>query len=86
MSHVFTVVNNAVKLSVPLPVGLVLKLYNVFIGHSAKFGSYTVMDLKTNTVIDVQLVQVSCPLQLPFIHYNLQYLLMWHLLLIDTCI
>ncbi|XP_076125856.1 uncharacterized protein LOC143105675 [Alosa pseudoharengus] len=26
-------------------------------GHSAKFGSYTVMDLKTNTVIDVQLVQ-----------------------------
>lgn len=57
--HMFTVVNNAVKLSVPLPVWLVLKLYNVFIGHSAKFGSYTVMDLKTNTVIDVQLVQVS---------------------------
>ncbi|XP_056444674.1 uncharacterized protein LOC130381219 isoform X2 [Gadus chalcogrammus] len=26
-------------------------------GHSAKFGSYTVMDLKTNNVIDVQLVQ-----------------------------
>ncbi|KAK0149972.1 hypothetical protein N1851_009260 [Merluccius polli] len=28
-------------------------------GHSAKFGSYTVTDLKTNTVIHVQLVQVS---------------------------
>ncbi|KAM9341225.1 uncharacterized protein ABDE67_014898 [Symphorus nematophorus] len=26
-------------------------------GHSAKFGSYTMMDLKTNTVVDIQLVQ-----------------------------
>ncbi|KAL7373051.1 hypothetical protein ABVT39_009334 [Epinephelus coioides] len=26
-------------------------------GHSAKFGSYTMMDLKTNRVIDIQLVQ-----------------------------
>ncbi|KAG1926112.1 hypothetical protein F2P79_025081 [Pimephales promelas] len=26
-------------------------------GHSAKFGSYTMMDLQTNTVVDVQLVQ-----------------------------
>ncbi|XP_041855509.1 uncharacterized protein LOC121649045 [Melanotaenia boesemani] len=26
-------------------------------GHSAKFGSYTVMDLSTNTVVDIQLVQ-----------------------------
>ena len=28
-------------------------------GHSAKFGSYTVMELKKKVVIDVQLVQVS---------------------------
>ena len=28
-------------------------------GHSAKFGSYTVMELKKGVVIDVQLVQVS---------------------------
>ncbi|XP_012732234.2 uncharacterized protein LOC105936117 [Fundulus heteroclitus] len=28
-------------------------------GHSAKFCSYTMMDLKTNTVIDIQLVQSS---------------------------
>ena len=27
-------------------------------GHSAKFGSYTVMELKKEVVIDVQLVQV----------------------------
>ena len=27
-------------------------------GHSAKFGSYTIMDLKHKNVIDVQLVQV----------------------------
>uniref|UniRef100_A0A9J8D7P0 THAP-type domain-containing protein n=1 Tax=Cyprinus carpio carpio TaxID=630221 RepID=A0A9J8D7P0_CYPCA len=26
-------------------------------GHSVKFGSYTVMDLQTNTVVDIQLVQ-----------------------------
>ncbi|XP_039550333.1 uncharacterized protein LOC120495031 isoform X2 [Pimephales promelas] len=26
-------------------------------GHSAKYGSYTMMDLKTNTVVDIQLVQ-----------------------------
>ncbi|XP_051981457.1 uncharacterized protein LOC127642989 isoform X2 [Xyrauchen texanus] len=26
-------------------------------GHSAKFGSYTMMDLETNTVVDIQLVQ-----------------------------
>ncbi|XP_039537948.1 uncharacterized protein LOC120486154 [Pimephales promelas] len=26
-------------------------------GHSAKYGSYTMMDLETNTVVDVQLVQ-----------------------------
>lgn len=28
-------------------------------GHSAKFGSYTAMELKKDVVIDVQLVQVS---------------------------
>ena len=28
-------------------------------GHSAKFGSYTMMELKKGVVIDVQLVQVS---------------------------
>ncbi|XP_074543284.1 uncharacterized protein LOC141803222 [Halichoeres trimaculatus] len=26
-------------------------------GHSAKFGSYTMMDLSTNTIVDIQLVQ-----------------------------
>lgn len=31
----------------------------VFEGHSAKYGSYTMMDLETNTVVDVQLVQVN---------------------------
>ena len=28
-------------------------------GHSAKFGSYTVMDLETKNIIDVELVQVK---------------------------
>ena len=28
-------------------------------GHSAKFGSYTVMELKKGVVLDIQLVQVS---------------------------
>ena len=28
-------------------------------GHSAKFGSYTFMDLKRNKVVDLQLVQVN---------------------------
>lgn len=28
-------------------------------GHCAKYGSYTVMDLDQNTIVDVQLVQVS---------------------------
>ena len=28
-------------------------------GHSAKFGSYTVMELKKKVIIDIQLVQVS---------------------------
>ena len=33
-------------------------------GHSAKFGSYTVMELKKGVVLDIQLVQVSThPLQ-----------------------
>ena len=27
-------------------------------GHSAKFGSYTLMDLEYNTIMDVELVQV----------------------------
>ena len=27
-------------------------------GHNAKYGSYTVMDIETGNVIDVQLVQV----------------------------
>uniref|UniRef100_A0AAV2LZS8 Uncharacterized protein n=1 Tax=Knipowitschia caucasica TaxID=637954 RepID=A0AAV2LZS8_KNICA len=26
-------------------------------GHSAKYGSYTMMDLKSNKVVDIQLVQ-----------------------------
>ena len=28
-------------------------------GHSAKFGSYTVMEVKKKVIIDIQLVQVS---------------------------
>lgn len=31
---------------------------NVCEGESAKYGSYTIMDLETNTVVDVQLIQV----------------------------
>ena len=31
-------------------------------GHSAKFGSYTVMELKKKVVIDVQLVHTSLPI------------------------
>ena len=31
----------------------------VFTGHSAKFGSYSVMELKSNRIVDIQLVQVS---------------------------
>lgn len=31
----------------------------IFEGHSAKFGSYSMMDLRSNTIIDIQLVQVS---------------------------
>ena len=29
-------------------------------GYSAKYGSYSLMDLGTNKVIDLQLVQVNC--------------------------
>lgn len=31
------------------------------IGHSAKFGSYTIMHMETNKILDLQLVQVSNP-------------------------
>lgn len=31
----------------------------MIVGHSAKYGSYTMMDLKANRVIDIQLVQVN---------------------------
>nr|XP_054603860.1 uncharacterized protein LOC129165244 [Nothobranchius furzeri] len=34
-------------------------------GHSAKYGSYTMMDLKRNKVIDIQLVQVQHYLMIP---------------------
>ena len=30
----------------------------VFLGHSAKFGSYSLMNLESNTIMDIQLVQV----------------------------
>ncbi len=35
--------------------------HNTFIckGHSGKFGSYSVMDLRTSAIIDLQLLQVS---------------------------
>ena len=36
-------------------------------GHSAKFGSYTLMDLEHNTILDVELVQVCVP----------QYMYVW---------
>ena len=36
-------------------------------GHSAKFGSYTLMDLENNTIFDVELVQVCVP----------QYMYVW---------
>lgn len=29
-----------------------------YIGHSAKFGSYTLMDMETNSIVDLQLIQV----------------------------
>ena len=29
-------------------------------GHSAKYGSYTMVELQSNKVIDIQLVQVCC--------------------------
>jgi len=29
------------------------------IGHSAKFGSYTLMHVETNKILDLQLIQVS---------------------------
>ena len=32
---------------------------NVFTGHCAKYGSYTMMHLNTNTIVDLQLVQVG---------------------------
>lgn len=30
-----------------------------YIGHSAKFGSYTLMDMETNSIVDLQLIQVN---------------------------
>ena len=30
-------------------------------GHSAKFGSYALMDMEHNTILDVKLVQVCVP-------------------------
>lgn len=37
-----------------------MKLFNfLFSGHSAKFGSCTIMDLHTNTIVDMQLIQVG---------------------------
>lgn len=37
------------------------------LGHSAKFGSYTVMELKKQVVLDIQLVQVSIEAKNPII-------------------
>ncbi len=33
-------------------------IFLCFVGHSAKCGSYTVMDMHSNTIVDLQLVQV----------------------------
>lgn len=34
-------------------------LFNLtFLGHSAKYGTYSVMDLKANRIVDIQLIQV----------------------------
>lgn len=38
---------------------MLYKKWFMFSGHSAKYGSYTLMDLNNNNVIDIQLVQVS---------------------------
>lgn len=42
-------------------------------GHSAKFGSYTVVELKRKVVIDVQLVQVSTAAACIFMHLLIHY-------------
>ena len=38
-------------------------------GHSAKYGSYTVMELQMGVVVDVQLVQVSHTFHPPLLIY-----------------
>ena len=38
-------------------------------GHTAKFGSYSLMDLSTNKILDIQLVQVMVQLQVCFSKY-----------------
>lgn len=38
---------------------MLYKKWFMFSGHSAKYGSCTLMDLNNNNVIDIQLVQVS---------------------------
>jgi len=31
---------------------------SIYLGHSSKYGSYTLMDMHSNTIVDLQLVQV----------------------------
>ena len=39
-------------------------------GHSAKYGSYTLLDIERNKILDTQLVQVSVVLIFIIIHYK----------------
>ena len=39
-------------------------------GHSAKFGSYSLMDLENNVVLDVELVQ-GCAAGIVYVHSSL---------------
>lgn len=52
------------------------------IGHSAKFGSYTLMHMESNTILDVQLIQVGNFEAFSKIvtHYSIFYCLHWNIL------
>lgn len=38
-------------------------------GYSAKYGTYTIMDLERNKILDFQLVQVNCQILVPNFHF-----------------
>jgi hypothetical protein len=39
-------------------------------GHTAKYGSYTLMDLETGMILATELVQVNKNLSLCFVHFS----------------